>query len=74
MSMVDPAQIEVVVSKVVSSSKNRVADGIAGKFSGEVDAPLPSNRASDEAPKNLKRIRRSPSEQASIFSETPCRQ
>jgi hypothetical protein len=35
--MVEPAQIEVVVRKVVTSSKNRSCPGTAGKFSGDVD-------------------------------------
>ena len=42
MSMVEPAQIEVVVRKVVISSKNRSWPGTAGKFSGEVEGLVTS--------------------------------
>ena len=42
MSMVEPAQIEVVVMKVVISSKNGAWPGTAGKFSGEVEGLVTS--------------------------------
>ena len=41
-SIVEPAQMVVVVSNVVISSKNRVWPGTAGKFSGEVEGLVTS--------------------------------
>jgi hypothetical protein len=42
MSIVEPAQIDVVVLKVVISSKNGTWPGTAGKFSGEVEGLVTS--------------------------------